>query len=220
MNGIYRKDLIQIQKSWLVELVICAAAVAIMACFEVFPGLITFFAVFWMMQAASTIFADRTSGWYLYSTSFPCTRKQMLQSKYWLALLFGLLGFGLGLLIALTGSKLDGTGFSLASEAVQINIAIAGVITFSAAAFVIPLSYLMKKNQYFMAIVLSFVPAAVMIMFWSSQIQETIVQISETVQAAEVTMNIGLIWGFCLLSILLFILSMVIMPSYISKKDQ
>lgn len=78
----------------------------------------------------------------------------------------------------------------------------------------------MKKNQYFMAIVLSFVPAAVMIMFWSSQIQETIVQISETVQAAEVTMNIGLIWGFCLLSILLFILSMVIMPSYISKKDQ
>lgn len=220
MKGIYKKDLLQIAKGWKVELAVSLLGIAGMIYFDVYPGLISFFAVFWMMQAASTVIADRTSGWYSYSTCFPYTRKKQLFSKYWLTAGFGALGFVLGIVITWICRQSHIGSLMLDSTTLQINIAIALIITFSAAALVIPTCYLFKKSQFFSAIALSFVPAAAMIMFWSSQIEQRMIQVSDTVQAAEVNLNLPLLWILSLISFLLFLISSLVMPGLISRQDQ
>lgn len=69
MKGIFRKDMLQIVLSWKVLLLVAVLVSSALVYFDAAIGLISFFPIFFAMQASSTIIADRHCGWYRFSTT-------------------------------------------------------------------------------------------------------------------------------------------------------
>ncbi|WP_300913871.1 ABC-2 transporter permease [Faecalibaculum rodentium] len=218
MKGIFRKDMLQIVLSWKVLLLVAVLVSSALVYFDAAIGLISFFPIFFAMQASSTIIADRHCGWYRFSTTAPITRKRLVLSKYQLGALLAFAGMITGLAAGLGVLYLRGQ--SPAMEDVLMSLYLGIVFVFTCLAFLIPLEYLMKKTQEFLAIVLAMIPPAAMIFAWSQSITSEVQMVNGDVIGMNINMNMPLLQGLAVVAVLLFVASAFLMPGRIAKTDQ
>ena len=212
MKGIFRKDMLQIVLSWKVLLLVAVLVSSALVYFDAAIGLISFFPIFFAMQASSTIIADRHCGWYRFSTTAPVTRKRLVLSKYQLGALLAFAGMITGLAAGLGVLYLRGQ--SPAMEDVLMSLYLGIVFVFTCLAF------LMKKTQEFLAIVLAMIPPAAMIFAWSQSITSEVQMVNGDVIGMNINMNMPLLQGLAVAGVLLFVASAFLMPGRIAKTDQ
>ena len=218
MKGIFRKDMLQIALSWKVLVLVMVLTGGALVYFDAAIGLISFFPIFFAMQATSTIIADRNCGWYRFSTTLPITRKQLVLSKYRLGALLALAGLITGLAAGLGIMNLRGQ--SPAQEDILMSLYLGMLFAFTCLALLIPLEYLMKKTQEFLAIVLAMIPPAAMIFAWSQSITSEVEMVNGDVIGMNINMNMPLLQGLAVAGVILFVASAFIMPGRIAKTDQ
>lgn len=222
MKGIYLKDLLQIRASWIVLAIVSISVTGILIWYDGEMGLTDFFMIFLAMQGSATIFADKMCGWYRMSTTFPITRKRLVESKYRLAVVLAAIGFVIGLALMAIVILIRTGSVSVDGEQFLINLYIGVIIVFSTMAILIPLAYLMRKNQGFIAVFASMIPAALMIFAWTQRITHSVVWDPSTGAAVseQIDMQLGFLSGMAVFSVLLFVLSYFIMPKFIARQDQ
>lgn len=222
MKGLYVKDLMSVwQSKWilfLISILVGGFLVYFQGTFEDSPtmlGFIAFFCVMLSMQGISTILTDRISGWNLYQTTFPISRKKAVEEKYVLSFGLGLFGllFGLGLAYLFTHFIFQ--HLDVSQESWWINICIAFIIWPSSMAVAIPLCLILSKNQYFFALLASFILPTFLIIWWSQNI--TVEQVNNVM---VVNMNMNLLFGMALGCLIFCFISYLVMPSFLAKKDQ
>lgn len=213
MKGLLKKDFLLAFKSWPVMLGILVIATAIMAYLNATVGLLSFIAIFFLMQGVASIITDRTSGWNLYQTTFPISRSRAITEKYLFSLICGLAGFGLGFLICLCFG-------SAQEEALLVSSLLGGILGLSAMSVGIPLLLALPKNAFPAAIFAGFIPGAFCVVLWNQELtrQSALVQASQG--AIAFNMRTDLLWiqlacmaGLCLVS-------WIVTPMVLSRKDQ
>lgn len=220
MKGIYRKDLYQILASWPVLLLIAGIVTGLMIYVDAAVGISAFFPIYFAMQAATTIISDRSTGWTRMSTTFPITRKRLTESKYRLTMVSALLGFVLGMAIWALVSALKQKPLDLAGDDLQINLCIAAIITFCATGTLIPLAYMAKKGQEFITIFASFLLPAALVIFWSQNISSEVTMAGNDILSVNIDMQLPMLQGMAIFSLLLFVASYLIMPAILARRDQ
>lgn len=220
MIGIYKKDLMQIAGSWIILLIVTITVCAGLIYFDAPIGMLAYFPSFFAMQGTATIFADRACGWYRMETTLPYSRKRLMGSKYALCAVLAAVGLGLGLLIWMAATAIQGKPVDLSLDEVKINLCIGLIITFSTLAILIPLSYTTRKSQQFVATFASFLLPAVMVFYWTTSITSDVTMEGGQVVEMVINMQFPLLNGFTAFSIILFLISWLIMPAWLAKRDQ
>lgn len=223
VKGLYWKDFIRVFKTWPILLVITVSVCVGLWMTDSLVGLICFFCIMLMMQGPSSILADRTCGWFDFEPSLPISRKHLVTQKYMLSMMLMGLGLVIGLLMSWCMTWLKTGTLELTSEAQNINLLICAVIGFSSCAIILPLSFVSDKDKFFLSIVLSFLPAALMIYLWTQGITT-----SDPIPAAgtaggfyvDVDMNLGMLKSFAALSAALLVLSWAAVPGFLAKRDR
>lgn len=213
MKGLYKKDLLQIGASWYVQLVIAAIVIGVLLYYKAAIGTVCFLCVFCAMQATSTIFIDRASGWTAYAVTFPLRRSAIVRSKFNLAIAGCLFGLLLGLLIV----WISGNPVSL--EDWRINGSITAILVCSIVALQIPLSYLLKKSAEFLAIIAAMLPAGFMILLWSQSITSEVSQVNGQVVKASVNLNLDLLLYMAIGCGIALLISYFVTPVFLSRRD-
>ncbi len=177
-------------------------------------GWIAFFCILFSMQGVSSILTDRISGWNLYQTTFPITRQQAIQEKYVLSFLLGLGGLAIGLLFTfLYNCVFFPTSIDL--ESWRINFYIAVLIWLGSMAVAIPLSLWLSKNQYFLALLASFLLPMLLIVIWNQNIS-----VEYRGLIVIVNLNVPLLGYMAIGCAILCVLSYLILPKVLIHYDQ
>ncbi len=177
-------------------------------------GWIAFFCILFSMQGVSSILTDRMSGWNLYQTTFPISRQKAIQEKYVLSWILGLSGLILGLSLAsfyncvLFPSVIDPYSW-------WINLFIAILIWLGSMALAIPLSLWLSKNQYFLALLASFLLPTILIAIWNQSIS-----IEEMGLVVTVNLSLPLLGFMTLGCAILCLISYVVVPKVLIHYDQ
>ncbi len=177
-------------------------------------GFMAFFCILFSMQGISSILTDRISGWNLYQTTFPISRQQAIREKYILSWILGLIGLVLGLSLAFLYNRVLFPSF-IEMESWWINFYIAILIWLGSMALAIPLSLWLSKNQYFLALLASFLLPTVLIVIWNQSI--SIEQIGLIV---TVNLSIPLLSYMAIGCGILCLISYLITPKILIHYDQ
>ncbi|MDE5757882.1 MAG: ABC-2 transporter permease [Allobaculum sp.] len=177
-------------------------------------GWISFLCILFSMQGVSSILTDRISGWNLYQTTFPISRKQAIREKYLLSWILGFIGLVMGLAFALLYNRVLFPRF-IEMDSWYINFYIAVLIWLSSMALAIPLSLWLSKNQYFVALLASFLLPTLLIVIWNQSI--TVEQIGLII---TVNLSIPLLGYMALGCGILCVISYLIVPNILIRFDQ
>lgn len=177
-------------------------------------GWISFLCILFSMQGVSSILTDRISGWNLYQTTFPISRKQAIREKYLLSWILGFIGLVIGLAFALLYNRVLFPR-SIEMDSWYINFYIAVLIWLGSMAVAIPLSLWLSKNQYFLALLASFLLPTLLIVIWNQSI--TVEQIGLII---TVNLSIPLLGYMALGCGLLCVASYLIVPNILTHFDQ
>lgn len=220
MTGIFRKDLLQIRGSWIILLMVILVVCGLLIYFDAPNGMMAFFPVFLAMQATSTIFADRTCGWYRMATTFPITRRRLVLSKYQITAALGITGMLIGLLLWWIVAMIDGNPIDFSLEDTWINFYLGMILVFATTGVLIPLGYLLKRGQEFIATFIAYILPAVMIFYWTQSINSEVMMRNGDVIGMNIDLQMPLLMGMAVFSVLLFVASALIMPGIIARQDQ
>lgn len=220
MKGIYKKDLLLIASSRTVLLLVIVITCGLLIYFGGEIGMLAFFPIFMAMQATSTIFADRASGWYRMSTTLPLTRQRLVRSKYRLTALLAVCGLLVGIAVWAIVELIQHQAVDFGTEDIWINLYIGMIMAFCTTAILIPLAYLLKKSQEFLATVTSFLLPAAMVFYWTQQLTSEATMVNGDVIGFTLNMQQPLLQGMVLFSLGLFVLSCIWMPRQIARQDQ
>lgn len=203
MKALLKSDLITLKQSAAVILAMAVGVSAILMIMDASAGIISYLVIFLQMQATTTIVAERMSGWGLYKTTFPVSRKTAVFEKYILSILGGICGFGVGALFCLV------SGIPLNESSILIGI----VLSLSEVAFGIVLLYLLPKNAFMIGVLLGMVPGAVGVGLWIQKISQPASMMSGDMHSDFLWMCIGIL-AACT------VVSAIAVPWYLSKRDQ
>ncbi len=206
MKGLIYKDLLSLYKTRVLLLTIAIVGCAIMLYFDVSASLFTFLAIFLAMQEISLISPEKACGWKLFQTALPVSRKSAIYEKYFMTLAYGLAGF----LIALVVYLISGGKFN---EDFTINALICICFLCPLTAVALPLAIRLPISQFFLAMLGGFLIPALVIASWS-------VQIGYDPQTMTLDMHIPYLAGCAVACVVLMIVSMIVMPIWLSRTDQ
>ena len=177
-------------------------------------GLIAFFCILFSMQGISSILTDRISGWNFYQTTFPISRKQAIREKYILSWILGLIGLIFGLSLTFLYNRVLFPSF-IEMDDWWINFYIAILIWLGSMALAIPLSLWLSKNQYFLALLISFLLPTVLIVIWNQNIT-----VEEQGLKVWVNLNLPLLKTMALGCGILSLISYFFVPKVLTHYDQ
>lgn len=214
MKGLFKKDLLMIWQSRYLLLVIGLGVSLVLIRYDAAIGLMTFLSMFLLMQEVSTVTADRMCGFNLYETTFPVSRKNAVRQKYLLSLGIGILGMAIGFILYLC------LGGEMGTDDFYINLMIALIGLFSVFPICIPLAYLLPRSQFFVAILISFVPFTGFIFAWSQSITSEALMKGTDVIGINMDLRLDLLGYFCLASLAILLISWFAVPAWMAKRDQ
>lgn len=223
-KGLYWLDFKRIVQSWPMLVVITLAVCFGLWMADSLVGLICFFAIMLMMQAPSSIVADKSCGWFDFEPSLPITRKKLVSQKYTLALILMLAGLLIGLAMAYLLAGIKTGSFQFEESALQINLLISVVIGCSCAALILPLGFLVDKDKFFLCVILSFLPAVLMVYLWTQGISVSEPVLTSGVAGVqssfvEVNLNLDTLRLYAGISLAMLIVSWLVMPGFLARRD-
>lgn len=213
MKGLLKKDFFLVLKSWPIMLGIFVLATAIMVFLNATAGILSFTAIFFLMQGVTSIITDRMCGWNLYQTTFPVSRSKAIMEKYLFSLVCGVIGLVIGFLTCLCVGWPD-------QESLLVSGLIGGILSFSAMAAGIPLLIALPKSTFAAAISASFIPGAVCIVLWNQALNRQSALAAASQGAIAFTMRTDLLWSLLAIMAGLCLISWLVMPWLLSRKDQ
>lgn len=221
-RGLYWKDWMRIADSWLVLLIISVLVLTGLWMADSLVGAVCFFCILMTMQGPSTIMADKTCGWDVFECSLPVSRRTLVREKYGLTFALMLAGLVSGLLLCVGLSVLS-CGSLPDLDGLQVNLYITLIIAGSGTALLIPLACAAGKDQFFLCVIASLLPAALMIWSWSQGIQSPEVTISAAGMITEsipANLNLPVLQGYALGSCLLWAVSWALVPGWLARRDR
>lgn len=160
-----------------------------------------------VMQGVTSLITDKMNGFDQRAVNFPVSRENLLREKYIFSFLLFVLAFPVGLALSLwLGNDV---------QSVWCSVLIAVIFSFSVMAVGIPLLGRMQRSNFFIGIFVSFIPAALMVAYWSQCISVTMTIGEEYV----VDMAMDVLGWFAAGSVAAALLSMLVMPMVLARYD-
>lgn len=219
MKGLFKKDWIVMSQTWILMLVIMVLIIGGMFYFDAGIGTVSFLTIYLMMQGVTMVIPEKLSGWNLYQTTLPISRANAIREKYWFSLILSVTGFAAGL--AIVWLFVSG----MTDDDLLITSLIGWILALSSLAFGLPMLIGLPKNGFIIGIVGGFVPGSVCIALWTQMLSGMAVS-AEMIngQPGAVSfvpdLHIDFLWGCLAAFMALTILSLLVMPVLLSRRDQ
>lgn len=207
MKGLLGKDFLLVAREWKSILLLLVGVSAILIWQKGSVGLVSFFCIMMVMQGVTSLITDKMNGFDQRAVNFPVSRENLLREKYIFSFLLFVLAFPVGLALSLwLGNDV---------QSVWCSVLIAVIFSFSVMAVGIPLLGRMQRSNFFIGIFVSFIPAALMVAYWSQCISVTMTIGEEYV----VDMAMDVLGWFAAGSVAAALLSMLVMPMVLARYD-
>lgn len=207
MKGLLLKDYYTIKDTLLIQL-ITLSAIGVGMSFAITPLVFVVISTSTFSLFSSTaIVSDKTSGWNMFSNTIPISKGKVIRSKYLLSILLILVGLFLGIILSLPMSLIMG---DFERDKLFMFVLVGLSISLSSTSTSIPLSIFFDDKKQALAMLFSIViPTILMVaaLFVSSlfmDLQENIMIL------AYLMFGVGMV---------MFVFSMLFVPSILSKKD-
>ena len=207
MKGLLLKDFYVIRSGLLILLLTFVFVGAGMS-FVISPWvLVVIFTVTLSFQSAVTVQTDKSSQWDRFSVTLPVSRKQTIASKYIMYLLLSLAGLATGTVISVVCAWFQ-QGFDAESLLQYSSLAI--IVSLLPGSISIPCSFLLDEEKSMIGMILAY-------MITSSIIVAVILVFSKYMNLQE---NVGMVIGIlAVISVVLYVISWLVCPPRICKKD-
>lgn len=202
MKGLLRLDFQILKASKITVLLILAFGLAMAYAFESFYMMPCFCAILFASQAPSTIITDKFSNFYPWEYTLPIKKEAVIQEKFFLTVLYGVLGLAFGL--AMTYMLCALANVPILLEPLRMNLYITGILFGLGESCFIFFSYIFPKEFSSISMLSFALPIGVIMIL--SQITDS---------------DLVLAYGLAaLLSLLFFGISYFIAPKIIIKKAE
>ncbi|MFI3257237.1 MAG: ABC-2 transporter permease [Spirochaetales bacterium] len=207
MKGLLLKDFYVIKDTLFIQLIILSA-IGVSMSFAITP--LVFIVIStgtFSLFSGTAIVSDKTSGWDMFSNTIPISKAKVIRSKYLLSILLILVGLFLGVILSLLLSLIMG-GFE--SDKLFMFILVALSISLASASTGIPLSILFDDKKQVLAMLFSILMPTVLmvaVLFVSSMFMDL---------QQNIMMLAYLMFG---VGVIMFVLSLLVAPTILSKKD-
>ena len=207
MKGLLLKDFYVIRSGLLILLLTFVFVGAGMS-FVISPWvLVVIFTVTLSFQSAVTVQTDKSSQWDRFSVTLPVSRKQTIASKYIMYLLLSLAGLATGTVISVVCAWFQ-QGFDADSLLQYSSLAI--IVSLLPGSISIPCSFLLDEEKSMVGMILAY-------MITSGIIVAVILVFSKYMNLQE---NVGMVIGIlAVISVVLYVISWLVCPPRICKKD-
>lgn len=207
MKGLLLKDFYVIRSGLLILLLTFVFVGAGMS-FVISPWvLVVIFTVTLSFQSAVTVQTDKSSQWDRFSVTLPVSRKQTIASKYVMYLLLSLAGLATGTVISVVCAWFQ-QGFDAESLLQYSSLAI--IVSLLPGSISIPCSFLLDEEKSMVGMILAY-------MITSGIIVAVILVFSKYMNLQE---NVGMVIGIlAVISVVLYVISWLVCPPRICKKD-
>ena len=207
MKGLLLKDFYVIHSGLLILLLTFVFVGAAMS-FVISPWvLVVIFTVTLSFQSAVTVQTDKSSQWDRFSVTLPVSRKQTIASKYIMYLLLSLAGLATGTVISVVCAWFQ-QGFDAESLLQYSSLAI--IVSLLPGSISIPCSFLLDEEKSMVGMILAY-------MITSGIIVAVILVFSKYMNLQE---NVGMVIGIlAVISVVLYVISWLVCPPRICKKD-
>ncbi|GAA6490900.1 ABC-2 transporter permease [Candidatus Bariatricus faecipullorum] len=207
MKGLLLKDFYVIRSGLLILLLTFVFVGAGMS-FVISPWvLVVIFTVTLSFQSAVTVQTDKSSQWDRFSVTLPVSRKQTIASKYVMYLLLSLAGLATGTVISAICAWFQ-QGFDAESLLQYSSLAI--IVSLLPGSISIPCSFLLDEEKSMVGMILAY-------MITSGIIVAVILVFSKYMNLQE---NVGMVIGIlAVISVVLYVISWLVCPPRICKKD-
>ncbi len=207
MKGLLLKDFYVIRSGLLILLLTFVFVGAGMS-FVISPWvLVVIFTVTLSFQSAVTVQTDKSSQWDRFSVTLPVSRKQTIASKYIMYLLLSLAGLATGTVISVVCAWFQ-QGFDAESLLQYSSLAI--IVSLLPGSISIPCSFLLDEEKSMVGMILAY-------MITSGIIVAVILVFSKYMNLQE---NVGMVIGIlAVISVVLYVISWLVCPPRICKKD-
>lgn len=207
MKGLLLKDFYIIRSGLLILLLTFVFVGAGMS-FLISPlVLIVIFTVTLSFQSAVTVQTDKSSQWDRFSVTLPVSRKQTIASKYVMYILLSLAGLAIGAVISIICAWFQ-KGFDIESLLMYSSLAI--IVSLLPGSISIPCSFWLDEEKSMIGMILAY-------MITSGIIVAVVLIFNKYMNLQE---NIDMVIGIlAIISVILYIISWLVCPSRICKKD-
>lgn len=214
MKGLLKKDLLMIRQSWIILILVLLIVLGVTIYFKRVEILISFMPIFGAMQGSSTITTDRMTDWNVFETVLPIKKSSEYLEKFMLTILLWIFGLFIALLMAWI------LPFETDAETLKINVLMAVIYGFGTNSILIYLLYRLKKSQFFMCYLLSFVLPVLATVYWTSQFEMVTKVNALGIAVMEMNLQLPLLSYFALGCVLLFIAEMIFGIRHLCSIDQ
>ncbi|WP_339309558.1 ABC-2 transporter permease [Paenibacillus sp. FSL k6-2145] len=207
MRGLMLKDFYAIKDALLIPLLLMVVIGIVLSVVSSPWLLIVIAGTSFGMMAVMSIQSDKTAQWDKFCATLPVSRIQSASSKYGLYVLLSLFGILIATIICVIASMIL-SSFEL--SAVYVNVSFAFILAFLPASVNIPSSFLLDGEKSIAGIILSYVVTALAIAGLRTLLGYYM----------NIEENLLLLYGVvAAFSVVVYILSWIICPRWLSRKE-